>query len=220
MKKLEKIEGVVAPEIVAYAEAHSTKPSVERRRIKKETERRLGKDAEMQLGFTGGNFLALLAEISHAVFVLEVGTLTGGTTLAIAEQLPSGGRITTIERDENVLAIAEKHWAKSRHKTKINSLRGDAEAVLKNLQDGRPYDMAFIDANKEAYARYWDLVLPLVRIGGMIIVDDVLCDGEIIDPKSDKVKTMARFNRKVARDKRVKTLLLPTLDGLILARKK
>ena len=166
MKKATKteprIEGVVAPEIVAYAEKHSTPPSATRRAIKRQTDELLGENAEMQLGFTGGSFLAFLTEISRAQNVLEVGTFTGGTTLAIAERLPSGGKVVTLERCRGALEIARKFWRQSKHGKKIIPVPGDAEENLERL-DGYSFDIAFIDANKEAYPHYWRLVLPLVR---------------------------------------------------------
>ena len=221
MKKRTKTkpEGVVDPKIVAYAEAHSTPPSPARQAIRSESDVNLGEDAEMQLGYTGGSFLAFLAGILTFSDVLEVGTLNGGTTLAIAEKLSASGKITTLERDRRVLNIAKTFWAKSPHGKKIIPILGDAGTSLVRLE-GSVFDMAFIDADKENYGTYWDLVLPLVRRGGIIVVDDVLCDGKIIRPRSKKVRSMHQFNGMVARDPRVEVIMLPMLDGLTLARKK
>ena len=219
MQTKPEIEGVVAPEIVAYAERHSTRPSALRRTIRKLAKRQLGEDAEMQLGFTGGSFLAFLVQISGAKHVLELGTLNGATTLAIAEKLPSDGRIATIERDEEMLAIARKFWSHTEHVGKIIAICGDAKEMLRQLV-GIKFDIVFVDANKESYPTYWELALPLVNQGGLIVVDDVLCDGEIVHPRTVKVRRMAKFNEMVARDKRVEVVLLPMLDGITLARKK
>lgn len=218
--KTEEIEGVVAPEIVGYAEKHSSRPSAVRRAIKRETDKLLGKDADMQLGFTGGSLLAFLAKTMGAKYVLEVGTLTGGTTLAIAESLPPEGGILTLELDMRMIEIAHKFWERSPHGKKIRFVLGDAKKALRDRAVGT-FDLAFIDADKPSYWKYFNLVLPLVRQGGLIVVDDVLSDGNVLHPhQSAKARTMDRFNKLVARDKRVEVLLLPTLDGLTLIRKK
>ena len=172
----------------------------------------------MQVGLLEGGFLRLLVRIAGARRVLEIGAFTGYSSLAMAEGLPKNGRLTTLDIDPAATSIARKHWVRSPHGSKITLKLGPALQTLKGLKG--PFDFAFIDADKENYLNYWNAILPKMRRGGLIAVDNVLWSGRVLNPKDKTDRAIVAFNKRAAADRRVETVLLTVRDGILLAYKK
>ncbi len=172
---------------------------------------------QMQVGHLEGSFLRFLARISRAETVLEIGTFTGYSALAMAEGLPTGGRVITCDIDPVNTQIAKEFWAKSPHGRKIELKIGPAAETISKLRG--PLDMVFIDADKTNYIRYWDLCLPKVRKGGILLADNVLWGGRVLNPKEESDHAIVKFNKHVLKDRRTEVLMLPIRDGITLAYK-
>jgi caffeoyl-CoA O-methyltransferase len=172
----------------------------------------------MMVGPMEAALLRLLVQLAGARRVLEVGTFTGYSAMAMAEGLPEDGRLVTLDISEEWTAIARKHWATSPHGDKIELRLGPAAETLKALEG--PFDVAFIDADKEAYPGYWDAIVPMLRPGGIMIVDNVLAGGRVVEPDDPRATAMAAFNDKVRADARVQPVMLPIRDGVTIALKR
>jgi caffeoyl-CoA O-methyltransferase len=159
-----------------------------------------------------------LVRLSGAKRVLEIGTFTGYSALAMAEGLPDDGVLVTCDVDPKATAIARSFWDRSPHGRKIALKLAPALDTIATLQDG--IDVVFIDADKRNYIRYWDACLPKVRAGGVLLADNVLWSGAVLDPKTDDDRALAAFNEHVMRDARVELVMLPIRDGITLAVKR
>jgi caffeoyl-CoA O-methyltransferase len=191
------------------------------RRLREETAER--DNASMQIAPEQGQFMALLVRLIGAERTLEIGTFTGYSALAVALALPPHGRVTACELSEEYAAVARRWWAQAGVAERIDLRVGPADETLdRMLEDGlgRRYDFAFIDADKQGYVGYWERCLRLVRQGGLIMVDNVLWDGRVVDPGNTEESTRAirAFNERVRGDDRVDLSLVPIGDGLTLAR--
>ena len=175
----------------------------------------------MMSGHLQGRFLSLLSHIVQPKNILEIGTYTGYATLCLAEGLIESGTIHTIEINEELFDFTKKYFNKSIYKNKIISHRGDAKKIISTLNF--EFDLVFIDADKSNYSRYFDLILPKLNSGGLIIADNVLWSGKVLQkslPKKDtETMELKNFNEKVKAEKKVETLLLPIRDGLMICRK-
>jgi caffeoyl-CoA O-methyltransferase len=191
------------------------------RRLREETAER--DNASMQIAPEQGQFMALVVRLIGAERTLEIGTFTGYSALAVALALPPHGRVTACELSEEYAAVARRWWAQAGVAERIDLRVGPADETLdRMLEDGlgRRYDFAFIDADKQGYVGYWERCLRLVRQGGLIMVDNVLWDGRVVDPGNTEESTRAirAFNERVRGDDRVDLSLVPIGDGLTLAR--
>ncbi|MFA6244345.1 MAG: class I SAM-dependent methyltransferase [Candidatus Hydrogenedentales bacterium] len=171
----------------------------------------------MQVGKTEGSFLRMLVRLMGATRIIEVGTFTGYSALCMAEALPEDGQRITCDIDEAATDIAKRFWAQSPHGEKIELRLGPAMDTIAALEG--PFDMAFIDADKDNYANYWEALLPKVRQGGLLVVDNVLWEGRVLNPVKRLDIAIDAFNKKVASDPRVEALMLTVRDGVTLARK-
>jgi predicted O-methyltransferase YrrM len=153
--------------------------------------------------------------------ILELGTYTGYATLCLAEGLGEKGEIHTIEINEELIDFYKKYFDKSPYKNQIICHQGDAKKIIPELNLG--FDLVFIDADKANYSHYFDLILPKLNPGGLIIADNVLWSGKVLQdnlPKKDaETLGLKNFNEKVLTEKKVETLLLPIRDGLMICRK-
>lgn len=192
-------------------------------RLRKETDSH--PRAGMQISPDQGQLLRLLAELTDAKRILEIGTFTGYSSLAMAQALPSDGEMVCCDVSEEYTAVARRYWAEAGVDKKITLRLAPAVDTLDALiGEGRggAFDMAFIDADKENYQNYFERCLTLVRPGGLVAVDNVLWHGRVIDPADDTVDTKAirAFNAQLKNDERVTISLLSVADGLTLARKR
>lgn len=176
----------------------------------------------MMSGHLQGRLLKMLVGISGAVNILEIGTFSGYSALCMAEGLPECGCLDTIEINDEMENFIRSQLKSHECGSKVNLLIGDALDIIPRL--GKVYDMVFIDADKRLYHRYYDLVLPMVRKGGIILADNTLWDGKVLiqQPDRNDAQTIAikEFNDFLARDARVEKIILPLRDGLTLIRKK
>ncbi len=210
--------------LLEYLEAHTPEEPAHFRKLREET-LELGSISEMQISWIQGRFMQLLVRLMGAKRYLEVGVFTGYSTLAVAEALPGGGRITALDISAEWTGIGRRFWREAGVDDKIDLRLGDAVSTLETLfKDGRggSYDLAFIDADKENLPHYFDYCLKLLRPGGLVIVDNVLWSGDVIDPNDDRDSTKAirAFNDAVRTDDRVFYSMVPVGDGLVLAQKK
>lgn len=173
---------------------------------------------QMLCGRIEGRFLKLLAQLLQAKRILEIGTFSGYSALSMAEALPDDGELFTCEIDGDAIAVAKKYFAESEHGKKITILEGPALTSLKTV-DG-VFDMAFIDADKENYLNYFNAVLPLIKPGGLIVVDNVLWGGRVLAPRDPSDHAIHNFNEAVIREDRVEPVMLTVRDGIYCLRKK
>ena len=204
----------ISDEIEAYADARSTPESALCRELAEET-RAKAANPQMMIGNTEGLFLRALVRATGARRVLEIGTFTGYSALAMAGGLPEDGNLITCDIDPESTAIARAFWARSPYGARIELRLGPALDTIHGL-DG-PFDLAFIDADKGGYIDYWEAIVPIVRKGGVIVADNVLWSGRVLDPQEPDDKALAAFNKHVAADDRVEQVMLPVRDGITVA---
>ncbi len=193
------------------------------RRLREETARL--EQADMQIGPEQGQLMALLVELLGATRVLEIGTFTGYSALAMALALPESGRVVACDVSEEWTGVARRYWAEAGVSHKIDLRLAPAMETLDALlADGGAgdFDFAFIDADKESYATYFERSLELVRVGGLVAIDNVLWSGKVADPGVTDADTEAirSLNVQLKDDERVSLSLVPIGDGLTLARKR
>jgi caffeoyl-CoA O-methyltransferase len=208
---------IIDPELEAYAAAHSDPPSPLLLALRDETVASM-KDAGMQVGPLEGAFLRMLVRLVGARRVLEVGMFTGYSALCMAEALPEGGELITCDIDPKAEEMARRAFAQSPHGKKITIAMGPALETLAKLEG--PFDVLFLDADKENYVRYYQRGLELLRPGGLVIADNTLWGGRVLDPKQPSDHGIVDFNTLVAKDSRVDRVLVTVRDGVMLARKK
>ena len=167
---------------------------------------------QMTTGRIEARLLKLLARLVGAKRILEIGTFAGYSALSMAEALPEEGELVTCEIDPEAIIFAKKYFNLSPHGKKITLMEGSALESLRKISGS--FDMAFIDADKENYSNYYEAILPLIRSGGLIAIDNVLWSGCALDPKDKSDKAIHQLNERVIRDERVESVLLTVRDGL------
>ncbi len=180
-------------------------------------------EASMRSSAEQAQLLAFLIELTGASSVLEVGCFTGYGTLAMALALPPGGRVVTLDVNDDWPAIGRRHWERAGVADRVELRVGLALEGLDGLRaEGAVFDLAYVDADKKLYDAYYEAALALVRPGGIVALDNVLWGGAVADPDDDDRQTLVlrRLNAKIQADQRVSSLLLPVGDGLTLARKR
>jgi caffeoyl-CoA O-methyltransferase len=196
----------------AYCETHSEKESELLQELNRQTHLKVNQP-RMLSGHLQGRFLSFLAAISKPKNILEIGTYTGYSALCLAEGLPENGKLTSIDNNEETHKFAQSFIDKSPYKHKIRLLKGNAMELIPDLKE--KWDLVFIDADKVNYAHYFDLIIDKVEKGGLILADNVLWSGKILDEIKDKdTEAIHQFNLKIAADKRVKSMILPVRDGI------
>jgi caffeoyl-CoA O-methyltransferase len=173
---------------------------------------------QMLTGPIEGRFLKLMALTVGARRVLEIGMFTGYSALSIAEGMPADGEIFTCEINPEHIAIAKSFFARSQHGSKIHIMEGPALESIKLVK--APFDLCFIDADKTNYLNYYEAVLPLMRSGGVILVDNVLWSGRVLNPSSEDDHAIVELNERISQDDRVDRVLLPIRDGVFYVRKR
>ena len=203
-----------------YVAEHSSPQSEALEWIQKQTHIRTNYP-RMLTGAVQGRFLTMLARISGAERVLEIGTFTGYSSTCFAYGMKEGGMVDTLEINDELEDLIREGWERAGVRDRITLHIGDAKETLRTLSG--PYDIVYMDANKREYCDYYDLIFDLVRPGGLILADDVLWDGKLWqDPMPSDKQTLgiAAFNDMVAADSRVESVILPWRDGLNIIRKK
>jgi caffeoyl-CoA O-methyltransferase len=208
------MEPLLDERIEAYAADHSAEEPELLQRLAEETRRTMAQP-QMLTGRTAGSFLRVLVRAANARRVLEVGTFTGYSALMMAAGLPEDGRLITCDVDEKAAAVARRYFAQSPHGGKIELRLGRAADTIRGLAG--PFDLVFIDADKPNYGLYWDLCLERLRPGGVVVADNVLWSGQVLDPKDDNGRAIVAFNQQVRRDPRVDCALLTVRDGMMVA---
>ncbi len=167
----------------------------------------------MLCGKLTSNFLQFITTISKSKFILEIGTFTGYSALTFAQAIPEDGIVFTIESNPQVLSIAHQFFKKSGLEGKIKSFEGRAEDLIPGID--QKFDLVFIDGSKQDYQEHYELCLDKLRSGGILIADNVLWYGEVVEPKlRPKAKAIDTFNQYVKEDKRVENILIPFGDGV------
>ena len=182
----------------------------------------LGDDARMQISEEQGQFLYLLAQLIGTRRAIEVGTFTGYSALCVARALPPDGKLLCLDVDDEWTSIARKYWEQAGVVDKVELRIGPAIETLEKLDPDLFFDFAFIDADKTEYNSYYELVLPHIRPNGLILFDNMLWGGRVLEGASDheNAKAIRELNAKLATDSRIECVLLPFADGIQFCRKR
>jgi len=204
-----------------YLVAHGSPPDDVQRALIDATAK-LGGVSRMQIAPEQGAFMTLFARAIGAKRAIEIGTFTGYSALCIALGLPEDGRLICCDVSDEWTQVGVPYWEKAGVAEKIDLKIAPAIETLASLPQQADFDLAFIDADKSSYIAYFEGLMPLMRTGGVILVDNVLWGGAVADPEVDEEQTVAirRFNDHVAADQRVDCVMLPISDGLTLLRKR
>lgn len=190
--------------------------------LRRETSKRT--NASMEIGPEQGAFMQLLGKAIGARRYLEVGVFTGYSSLAMALALPADGRIVACDVSEEYTGVARRYWERAGVSAKIDLRLAPALETLDRLiaENAEPFDIAFVDADKESVDAYYEAALRLLRPGGLLLVDNVLWGGAVVDPTIDDPGTVAlrALNAKAGRDERIDVSMIPTCDGILIARKR
>ena len=173
----------------------------------------------MLSGHIMGSFLTLISKLVSPSRILEIGAYTGYSAICMARGLAPGGKLITIEANDELRATAISFFRKAKLEDRIDLINGDARLILKNMTG--PFDLVFMDANKEEYSEYYQLIIDKVKPGGYILTDNVLWGGKVLDHREADSSTRAiqEFNRMVTEDSAVENLILPIRDGIMVIRK-
>ena len=209
---------IADPELEAYALAHSS-PEPAWLAATAEATRTGTSVPGMMVGHLVGRFLAALVAFGRPRRILEVGTFTGYSALSMAEALPPVGQIVTLELSPEHAALAQRHIDASPYADRIEIRVGPAAETLRTLEG--PFDLVFIDADKQGYVTYYEAALPMLAPGGLLVADNVLWNGLVLDPDPDeRTRSLIAFNEHVAADPRVEQVMLTLRDGMTLVRKR
>ncbi len=209
---------IIQAELQDYAENFTSEENEILRELRRKTygER---DDKSMLSGFYQGRLLSMLSRMIEPKRILEVGTYMGYSALCLAEGLHDDGKIITLDVDKQTNEIAKEFWALTPYYSKIESFLGDATHIIPTLNE--TFDLVFIDADKPNYVNYFDLIFPKLRIGGIILADNVLWSGRVLNAanEDENTKALYEFSKKIQADERVSNILLTVRDGLMLIRK-
>ncbi len=211
----------LSDELHDYVVAHGTPPDATQRALIERTHA-LGGVSAMQIAPEQGAFMTLLTRALRARRAIEIGTFTGYSALCVARGLPDDGQLLCLDVSEEWTAIAREAWEEAGVSERIELRIGPAAESLAALPETPEWDLAFIDADKTGYASYVELLLPRLVPGGLILVDNVLWGGSVIDPSNQEADTVAirAFNDAMADDPRVDCVMMPIADGISFLRKR
>jgi len=208
----------ISEELEAYVEQHSQNEPELLVKLFKETHQKI-LQPRMLSGHFQGRVLSMLSKIINPKNILEIGTYTGYAALCLAEGLQKDGTLDTIDIKEELVSIQRKYFDLSPWKEQIVAHLGDALEIIPTLN--KKYDLVFIDADKENYINYFNMIVPMMNPGGIILSDNVLWSGKVLEalnPKDMSTKVLLEYNEMVNNDPRVETVLLPIRDGLTVSR--
>jgi len=203
--------------LLQYSEEHTTLESELLKKINRDTHTEVSKP-RMLSGHLQGRVLAMISRMINPAVILEIGTYTGYSAICLAEGLSSNGKLITLDINEELEDRVRAYFKEAGLETVIDFQVGNALHIIPTLTS--IFDLVFIDADKENYSTYFDLIFDKVAVGGFILADNVLWSGKVLDPKPDKdTRAILEFNRKIQNDERVENILLPVRDGVMLIRK-
>jgi caffeoyl-CoA O-methyltransferase len=182
----------------------------------------LGEISRMAISPDQASLISLLVASIGTKWAVEVGTFTGTSSISIARHLVPGGKLVCFDQDFEYTNMARRYWTKAGVEDKIDLRLGDAHRLLPDFKPPEPIDFVFIDADKEAYDFYYETILPHVRPGGLILFDNMLRGGELVDPVEKNTpmnRAIDQLNRKLAADSRIQSVLVSIADGLVICRK-
>ena len=208
----------ISEKLTEYISENSSKEPEILAKLNEETYQKV-LQPRMLSGHIQGRFLSMISKMKSPSCILEIGTYTGYGTLCLAEGLSDGGKIFTIDRNEELLKIQNKYFKMSGKRDKIIQLTGNAKDILENLDES--YDIVFIDADKDNYIEYFNIVSERLNNNGIIISDNVLWSGKVLNSPSkndDETNILIEFNKTLNKDKRFETIILPLRDGLSISR--
>jgi predicted O-methyltransferase YrrM len=208
---------ILNEDLLRYSEQHTTGETALLSRINRDTHAKVMMP-RMLSGHLQGRVLSMISKMVKPVSILEIGTYTGYSAICLAEGLAPGGKLITMDINEELESSVRKYFEEAGLSDKIEYKIGDARTILSSLKG--PFDLVFIDADKENYSRYYDMVIDKVPVSGIILADNVLWSGKVLQAKQDKdTRAIVEFNKKVQRDERVENVLLPIRDGILMIRK-
>ncbi|MEM7271469.1 MAG: O-methyltransferase [Actinomycetota bacterium] len=212
----------ISSELHRYVVANGTPPDQILRRLREQTLELTGRRAGMQIDTAQGGFMTWLTRLIDAELALEIGTFTGYSAICIARGLRDGGRLVCLDVSEEWTAIGRAAWEEAGLADRIELRIGPAAETLAAIPTSTQFDIAFIDADKTGYETYLDLVHPRLRPGGVVMVDNVLQRGRVVDDRAQDESTVAirAFNDARTTDHRWDTVMLPISDGLTLLQKR
>ena len=210
----------ISEELENYVALHSEDEPKLLAELNRETHQKI-LQPRMLSGHFQGRVLSMISKLANPKNILEIGTYTGYATLCLAEGLQENGNIDTLDNNEELYSFQRKYFDQSQYGNKIFQHLGNALDIIPTLD--KKYDLVFIDADKENYINYFNIVLPKMNKGGIILSDNVLWSGKVLqEVKSNdrSTKTLIEYNRILKEDKRIETVLLPIRDGLTVSRVK
>ena len=208
-------------EIEKYINNHSLELNETQKEVISYNER-LGDIKRNQIAVTQCHFLHLIIKISNIKNILEIGTFTGLSALTMSLALPDDGKLITLDKNEKTNQIAKNFFLKAKQDSKIEIIQNNALKTLNNLKNkNQKFDLIFIDADKENYKNYYDFSLDLINLNGLIVIDNVLWHGDVVNEKNQDNLTISirEFNSYVFNDKRTENLIIPVGDGFTICRK-
>lgn len=212
---------MLSTELEKYLENHSSPVNELLVELRRETYQKTTQP-HMLSGDYQGQFLSIISRLIQPKTILEIGTFTGYSALCLAEGMAKDGKLITIDRNEELIYLPKKYFDQSPYADQIDFKIGNALDVLDELKD-EIYDLVFIDADKSNYINYYEKVIGQVRKGGVLLVDNVLWYGKVLEeakPNDKDTQVLKEFNDKVAKDDRVEVVILPIRDGISLIRKR
>ena len=208
----------ISEELEDYAALHSENEPEPLAALNRETHQKI-LQPRMLSGHFQGRVLSMISKLVNPKHILEIGTYTGYASLCLAEGLPENGTLDTIDNNEELYNFQKKYFEQSQWKNQITQHLGNALDIIPSLN--KKFDLVFIDADKENYINYFEMVVPMMNKGGIILSDNVLWSGKVLEPvkANDKsTQVLLEYNKLLKEDKRVETVLLPIRDGLTVSR--
>lgn len=213
-------EGIMKPGIEKYASDHTSAELPVLAKLSRATHLRTHQP-QMLSGHLQGTFLQMIIHMIKPAAILEIGTFTGYSAICLAQGLQAGGRLTTIDCNPEMEDFAKPYFEEAGLSDKVNMIVGDASEIIANMEG--PFDLVFIDADKENYVSYFKMVFPKVAPGGFILADNTLWYGRVIEPGAESDRETAgitRFNKYILHHPGIEHMLLPLRDGIMIVRKK
>ncbi|MDX2172101.1 MAG: O-methyltransferase [Bacteroidota bacterium] len=208
----------IGKDLLNYCENFSDEESNLLKELNRQTHIKINQP-RMLSGHLQGRFLSFISKLVNPTFILEIGTYTGYSALCLAEGLKRGGKLITIDPNEETNVFAKGYFEKSKYKEQIELIEANAQSIIPTLKYS--WDLVFIDADKKNYGVYYDLVIDNLKSGAIIIADNVLWSGKVLAKEKDMDTELIHvFNKKIKNDIRVEKVLLPLRDGLMVVRKK